>query len=309
MRVVFVSFDRMGWACLDKILALGGNVVAVVTLEDQLLEKRSGFQGFEDMAGKAQAPLLKCKNINQPEIIDALAKLQPDLIFIIGWSQLVKPEFIRLAKDGVLGMHPTLLPKHRGRAPLPWAVIFGLKKTGVSLFYIAEEADNGDLVGQAEVPIGADDTAQTLFDCVLQVHVDLIEEYFPKLASGTAPRIQQDPTRASHWEKRTPKDGIIDWYTDAPHLYDWVRALSEPYPGAFTFCRKGKLFAWTARIEGATHPEAKEGEILQVSEAGIVVNTGEGGLLLTRVQLEGGPMLEGGAIHTAKVVQVGEVLG
>ncbi|MDK1030763.1 MAG: hypothetical protein QGD94_02020 [Planctomycetia bacterium] len=83
MSVVFVSFDRMGWACLDKILALGGNVVAIVTLEDQLLEKRSKFQGFEDIAGKAQAPLLKCKNINQPEIIDALAKLHPDIIFII----------------------------------------------------------------------------------------------------------------------------------------------------------------------------------------------------------------------------------
>src|SRR5439155_9947707 len=110
--------------------------------------------------------------------------------FVIGWSQLVRAELIALAAGQVYGMHPTLLPRHRGRAPIPWAILSGLARTGVTLFEIADPtADSGPIVGQVEVPVAADETATTLFDKLARAHVDLIREYVPRLAAGSAPRI------------------------------------------------------------------------------------------------------------------------
>src|ERR687885_214680 len=131
---------------------------------------------------------------------------------------------------------------------LPGPILSGLARTGVTLFEIVDAtADSGPIVGQVEVPIGRDETATTLFDKLADAHVELIRECVPLLLAGTAPRLPQDPRRASAWPKRTPADGIIDWDTRAPYLYDWVRAQTRPYPGAFTFVGDEKLVVWRAR--------------------------------------------------------------
>ena len=133
-------------------------------------------------------------------------------------------------------MHPTLLPRHRGRAPIPWAILTGLAKTGVTLFEITDPtADSGPIVGQVEVPIARDETATTLYESLAEAHLELMRTCVPQIVAGTAPRTPQDSRRASSWPKRTPPDGIIDWETRAPYLYDWVRAQTRPYPGAFTW--------------------------------------------------------------------------
>ncbi len=174
--------------------------------------------------------------------------LEPELIFVVGWSQLVRDPFIALASEGVFGMHPTLLPRHRGRAPIPWAILTGLARTGVTLFEIVDAtADSGSIVGQVTLDIAPDETATTLFARIADAHVELTRELVPQLLARTAPRIPQDPSRASSWPKRTPADGIIDWETRAPYLYDWVRAQTRPYPGAFTFLGDEKVIVWGAR--------------------------------------------------------------
>ena len=174
--------------------------------------------------------------------------LEPDLIFVVGWSQLVRDSFIALASEGVFGMHPTLLPRHRGRAPVPWAILTGLARTGVTLFEIVDaSADSGSIVGQVTLDVAPDETATTLFARIADAHVELTQELLPQIIARTAPRIPQDPTRASSWPRRTPADGIIDWDTRAPYLYDWVRAQTRPYPGAFTFLGDEKVIVWSAR--------------------------------------------------------------
>src|SRR2546430_3834626 len=121
-------------------------------------------------------------------------------------------------------MPPTLLPRHRGRAAIPWAILSGLVKTGVTLFQIADgTADSGPIVGQVEVPITRDETATTLYHKVTAAHLELVRLFVPQLLDGTAERTSQDTRRASSWPKRTPADGIIDWETRAPYLYDWGR--------------------------------------------------------------------------------------
>jgi methionyl-tRNA formyltransferase len=265
-------------------------VVAVVTLPGPIEPDRSGQCSFDGIAAELGARLVETADVNSPETIAALREVEPDMIFIVGWSQLVLDEFIQLPKSGVFGMHPTLLPKHRGRAAIPWAILSGLARTGVTLFEISDgTADSGPLVGQVEVPIIADETAETLYDKVTAAHIELVRRYVPELLDGSAPRLPQDTRRASAWPKRTPADGIIDWDTRAPYLYDWVRAQTRPYPGAFTYLGEDKIVVWRARPVGLEESVAS-GTIVGHEGDAAVVACGEGGLVLEEVEGVTGPL-------------------
>ena len=235
MRAVWISFDTMGRDCLEAAAAAGAELVGVVTLPGPVDPTRSGQCSFDEVASRLGARLVETADVNAPATVAAIGELDPDLVFVVGWSQLARGELIATAREGVFGMHPTLLPRHRGRAPIPWAILGGLAKTGVTLFEIVDPtADSGPIVGQVEVPIAPDETATTLFDKLAQAHVEVVRRCVPELLARRAPRIPQDDRRGSWWPKRTPADGIIDWETRAPYLYDWVRAQTRPYPGAFT---------------------------------------------------------------------------
>jgi methionyl-tRNA formyltransferase len=164
------------------------------------------------------------------------------------------------------------------------AIISGLARTGVTLFEITDPtADSGPIVGQAEIEIAPDETAATLYQKTADAHVDLVRELVPLLVAGTAPRIPQDPRRASAWPKRTPADGIVDWETRAPYLDAWVRAQTRPYPGAFTFLGDERIVIWRARLI-AQDAAAAAGTVLEVLEDGPVVACGEGALLLEELE-------------------------
>jgi len=287
MRTVWVSFDTIGRDCLEAAAGAGAEIVGVVTLPGPIDPNRSGQRAFDDIAARLDAALIETRDVNSPETLNAIRKLEPELIFVVGWSQLVHEPFIALASEGVFGMHPTLLPRHRGRAPIPWAILSGLARTGVTLFEIVERtADSGSIVGQVTLDIAPDETATTLFARIADAHVALTRELLPQLVAGTAPRIPQDPSRASSWPKRTPADGIIDWETRAPYLYDWVRAQTRPYPGAFTFLGDEKVIVWGARPVELSEA-APAGTIVEVGPEGPVVACGEGGLVLEEIQTSG----------------------
>jgi methionyl-tRNA formyltransferase len=292
MRTVWVSFDVIGRRCVEACAEAGAQVVGIVTLPGPVDPNRSGQCRFDDLAEELGAELIESAEINSPDTVASVRDLEPGSIFVVGWSQLVYEELIATANDGVFGMHPSLLPKHRGRAPIPWAILSGLAKTGVTLFEIADPtADSGAIVGQVELSIAEDETATTLYGRIEEAHVELIREYVPQLTAGTAPRIPQDATRASSWPKRTPADGIIDWETRAPYLDAWVRAQTRPYPGAFTFLGPAKLVVWRARpveLDGS----AAAGTVVEERPEGVVVACGEGGLLLEEVESELEPLGE-----------------
>ena len=293
MRTVWVSFDTMGRDCLEAAVEVGAEIVGVVTLPGPIDPNRSGQCAFDDVAARLGAALIETRDVNALETLNAIRKIEPELAFVVGWSQLVHDPFIALACEGVFGMHPTLLPRHRGRAPIPWAILSGLARTGVTLFEIVDStADSGAIVGQVEVEIAPDETATSLFARLADAHVQLVRELVPQLLSRSAPRSRQDPSRASSWPKRVPADGIIDWETRAPYLYDWVRAQTRPYPGAFTYFGDDKVIVWGARaVELAA--DAPAGTIVDVSADGPVVACGEGGLVLEEIQTEAGELAVG----------------
>jgi methionyl-tRNA formyltransferase len=284
MRTVWVSFDTIGRDCLEAAAEAGAEVVGVVTLPGPIDPSRAGQCAFDVAAERLGAELVQTTDVNAEDTLNAVGRLRPELIFVVGWSQLVREPFIALAGEGVFGMHPTLLPKHRGRAPIPWAILSGLARTGVTLFEIVDAtADSGAIVGQVELDIAPDETATTLFERIAAAHVQLIREYVPELLVRTAPRIAQDARRASAWPKRTPEDGIIDWETRAPYLYDWVRAQTRPYPGAFTWLGDDKVVVWRARP--VELPEAAPaGTVVAEGAEGPVVACGEGALLLEEIE-------------------------
>jgi methionyl-tRNA formyltransferase len=287
MRTVWVSFDTIGRDCLEAAADAGADVVGVVTLPGPIDQDRSGQCSFDDVASRLGAELVETSDVNSEGTLDVVRGLEPELIFVVGWSQLVRDPFIALAREGVFGMHPTLLPRHRGRAAIPWAILSGLARTGVTLFEITDPtADSGAIVGQVVLEISPHETATTLFERVAAAHVELIREFFPQLLERRAPRIPQDSSRASSWPKRTPADGIIDWETRAPYLYDWVRAQTRPYPGAFTFLGEQKVVVWRARPVQLEAP-ALAGTVVANEPDGPVVACGEGGLLLEDVEPSG----------------------
>jgi methionyl-tRNA formyltransferase len=293
VRAVWISFDTIGRDCLEAAAAAGAEVVGVVTLPAPVDPNRSGQCSFDEVAARLGARLVETDDANAPETVSAVGELDPELILVVGWSQLVRGELIATAREGIFGMHPTLLPRHRGRAPIPWAILSGLAKTGVTLFEIVDPtADSGPVVGQAEVPVAPDETATTLFAKLADAHVELIRRCVPELLERRAPRIPQDDLRGSWWPKRTPADGIIDWETRAPYLYDWVRAQTRPYPGAFTYLGDEKVVVWAARPV----PFAGEAVAGTVVAEGPVVACGEGALLLEEVE-------------PARELPVGAVLG
>jgi methionyl-tRNA formyltransferase len=284
MRTVWVSFDAMGRVCLETTAEAGAEIVGVVTLPGPIDPHRSGQARFEDLAERFGARLIETTDVNAGETVQGVRALEPELIFVVGWSQLVRGDFIALAPQGVFGMHPTLLPRHRGRAAIPWTILTGLATTGVTLFEIVDPtADSGPVIGQIEVPVEPDETATSLYEKHTEAHVALLRELVPKLIDGTAPRIPQDVRRASDWPKRRPTDGIIDWNTRALYLYDWVRAQTRPYPGAFTYLGEERIVIWQAR-PASLEESAAPGTIVARGESEVVVACGEGALVLEEIE-------------------------
>ena len=284
MRLVWVSFDVMGRDCLAAAADAGAEVAAIVTLPGPIDPDLSGQCSFEEIAAELGARVIETADVNSPETIAAVREADPDLIFVVGWSQLVLDEFIGIPRHGVFGMHPTLLPRHRGRAAIPWAILSGLAKTGVTLFEIADgTADSGPILGQVEIPLAHDETATTLYEKVTGAHLELVRRVVPRLLDGTAERVPQDTRRASAWPKRSPADGIIDWETRAPYLYDWVRAQTRPYPGAFTYLGEEKMVVWRARTV-ELEEAAPAGTVVGRDGEDAIVACGEGGLVLEEVE-------------------------
>jgi methionyl-tRNA formyltransferase len=307
MRTVWISFDEMGRDCLRATVEAGANVVGVVTLPGPIRPEVSGQCAFEGIAAEIGARLIETANVNDEACVEAVRALAPDLVFVVGWSQLLREAILSVPRMATLGMHPTLLPRHRGRAPIPWAILSGLATTGVSLFEIADPtADSGAIVGQIEVAIDPHETAGTLYTKLASAQVELLRRLVPSILDGSAPRLQQRADRASWWHKRSPGDGIIDWHTRAPYLYAWVRAQTRPYPGAFTFTGERKLVVWSARPVPLAGQGEPAGTVVERRDDGVVVRCGEDGLLLTEVEAGDGP-LAGTAI--GELLATGERLG
>ncbi len=284
MRVLVMAYQDIGWVCLDELVALGADVCTVVTHRDDPREE-IWFRSVAERAREAGLPVLAPDRVNDPQVVAELARLEPDLILSFYFREVLSPAVLALARRGALNLHGSLLPRYRGRCPVNWVLIHGETETGVTLHHMERRPDTGDIVAQRAVPIADDDTALTLNRRLGDAARILLRETFPLLLAGTAPRIPQDHARASYFGGRRPEDGRIAWHQPARRLHDLVRAVTHPYPGAFTSWRGERLFVWSARPDDAHGGEP--GRVLAVGPDGVLVAAGTGALRLERVQLDG----------------------
>ena len=248
MRFGFVTCVKLGLACMEAIYEVGGRLDLAVTLLDEQARAKSGRVYLDAFCAARNIPLVKSRNVNDDAMVAAIAQAELDWLFIIGWSQIARERVLAAPRLGVLGMHPTLLPEGRGRAAIPWAILKGLDRTGVTLFKLDQGVDTGDILAQVEIPLSAQTDATGLYAAVEAAHVALIERAYPALEAGTLRLRRQDETRATLWAGRTPEDGRIDTAGSVVDAERLVRAVTRPYPGAFVERDGEKLIVWRAEI-------------------------------------------------------------
>lgn len=234
MRFAFVTCVQLGLSCMDEIYRVGGHLDLAVTLLDDQSQSKSGRVYLDAFCRDRGIPLVKTRHVNDPLVLDAIRSQEIDWLFVIGWSQIAGPEVLASPTRGVLGMHPTLLPEGRGRAAIPWAILKGLKRTGVTLFQLDEGVDTGPIVAQEVIELRPDETASTLYERVRKAHRTLIARTWSDLVADRVTPRPQDDRRASQWPGRCPEDGRVEPDVMTVEEIDrLVRAVTRPYPGAF----------------------------------------------------------------------------
>ncbi len=286
-RILFVGAVHEARRCLDAMTASAERFTGIVTLPDSVAAMTSGAVPFDDAARILRVSLLKARDLGNAPVLEQVRAAAPDLILVIGWTRLLPAAILKIPLLGCVGFHASLLPRCRGRAPVNWAIINGEAETGNTMFFLDEGADTGDIIAQRRIPISNVDTCASGYDKVAAAAIDMLKENLPLLKEGRAPRSPQDHAKATVMPKRRPDDGLIDWSRGARELHNWVRALTHPYPGAFSLVDGRRLFVWEARVCGQGAPPGNPGEVVGIDPAGgLVVATGDGHLTLKRVQWE-----------------------
>lgn len=307
-RWLLFAYHTFGARALEALLGRSERVVAVVTHADDPAEG-DWFESVAEVARGHGVPVLAPASPNEPAVVARLAALGPDILLSVWYRRLLGPALLALPRVAALNLHGSLLPAYRGRAPLNWVLVNGEQETGVTLHHMTVEADAGDIVAQTPIPIGPEDTAATLYRRMVKAGVDLLLETYPTILAGTAPRVAQDPARATVYGRRRPEDGRVAWDWPATRIVDMVRAVSHPFPGAFAGDGAERLSLWAAAVAPG-EPAAPPGTVLAVRPGeGVVVASGRGAVLLARVQEAGAPEEPGDAWARRRGLGVGMRLG
>jgi methionyl-tRNA formyltransferase len=285
-RLLFFGYSQVGYDCLELLLARQDNVIGVITHEDNPAEK-IWFKTPALAAREKNIPVHTPASVNTPEWIERITGLAPDLILSVYYRNMISSAILALPRLGAWNMHGSLLPKYRGRAPINWAVLHGEPRIGMTLHRMVKKADAGAVVDQEGVALGPRDTAEQAFRKVLPCARAVLARQMDALLAGAARETPQDETQATYFGGRTPDDGRIDWTKTSAQIFNLVRAVTEPYPGAFAEVEGSRLMLWWAEPDSpaARGHRGRPGEILSVNP--LIIATGDGALEFTRLEWRG----------------------
>jgi len=281
---VLFAYQEMGYECMRVLLELGAPIKAVFTHADDPHEE-IWWNSCAELARTNSIPVFTAES-RDPKLPNRIAAIAPSIIYSFYYRHLLSQSILKCAPRGAFNLHGSLLPAYRGRAPVNWVLVNGESKTGVTLHHMVARADAGDIVAQREVPIDDCDTALSLYRKLIPVGADLIRQMHPRIAAGTAPRRKQDIEQGSYYGRRRPEDGRIDWNWPARRVFNLVRAVTHPYPGAFCVADGRKLMVWSAAISSELGNHAAPGTIIRPSLDSTEVACGSGSLRLLRVEFE-----------------------
>ena len=286
MKIAFIGGVKFSYEILKTILENGWSVSLLFTYDNSKKPIYSDFSNFDELTKKYNLFHVKVSNINDQKNVEILQKIKPDLILVMGWSQLLKNEIISIPRIGIVGSHPTELPKYRGRAPIPWTIIKKLPNSALTFFWIEKGVDNGDILNQEIFDIDEADDATSVYEKIIIHGKKMILKSLSDIQKNKIIKIKQTESKfIEYWEKRIPEDGKIIWENSGKEILQLIKASTHPYPGAFTKYKDSKLLIWKANFLDEISVEP--GLIMDVSKDGVKVGTGNGIILLKTVSFEG----------------------
>ena len=282
-RIIVFGYHEVGYRCLEWLVSQGEQVVAVFTHEDRLREE-IWFRSVAGLAHTHGIPVFTPPSLREGKIEAQIREWDPDVVYSFYYRNMIPRGILGIPRRGALNMHGSLLPRYRGRVPINWAIIQGETETGATLHHMVVRADAGDIVDQEAVPIGSSDTAHAVFLKVTDAAVKVLARNHESIVAGTAPRRVQDEASATTFGARRPEDGRIDWNRPASEVYNLVRALTHPYPGAFSEIRGRKFYVWWGKPIGAPvlGTPLPPGQIM--STRPLVVATHGGGFCIEKLE-------------------------
>lgn len=283
-KVVFVGSKKLGLNCLKSIYNLKPDVLTdIITLDDSK-DSRSILKDFEAFAKEKSVNFHIA--LNRKNFEEIIHEIKPDLGVVIGWYWLLTKEILDFIPAGVVGIHASALPKYRGGAPLVWAMINGENKAGISFFKFDEGMDSGDLIGQEIIKIEIDDTIAQVIQKAEEASLKLINNSYLSLIDQTIKYKKQSTEGATYCAQRNSSDGLIDWHKSAFEVYNFIRAQTKPYPGAFIMFKDKKLIIWEVELAQVDY-SGTPGQVVNVDHQGVLVICGDNKpVLLRQVQFE-----------------------
>ncbi len=313
MRIVFMGSAELACPSLEKLRTAPGMLVAGIATQPERPRGRSLRPAACPVCAHAERlgiPVLMPEKINAPESIEALRRLQPDVIAVVAYGQILKRHLLELPPLGCVNLHASLLPRYRGAAPVQWAIARGETITGVTTMFMNEGLDEGDIIFQEEEPVRPDDTAASLQDRLARRGAGLLERTLRSLRAGTAPRRPQAAEEATFAPRLNKEDGRLDWKRPAEELCNRIRGFN-PWPGGFMTLpapRGLSVKVLQARAEPIAPPGAAPGTVLQTAGAGPLISAGLEAVRLLEVQPEGKKPMSGAAFLCGYGLRAGMVL-
>lgn len=282
MKTILIGAVTTTRRVLETMVEVNFPISYVFSLDDAVSENVSDYDPVFETAEKFNVPYKKFKKINDEENVKIIKEIEPDYIFVIGLSQLVKDEIINAANKGVIGFHPAPLPKYRGRATNVWQQLLGVKESAVSVFFIDDGIDSGDILAQEPYYIGDNDYCQDVLDKIDEAAIAAMRKVLIGLRDNTLVPVKQNDEEASYTLKRSPEDGLIDWNQSIKDIHLFIRAISKPYPGAFSmYDGKSKIVIYRAEILENKKYIGFNGQIAELRKDGFDVVCKDGLLRVT----------------------------
>ena len=300
MKAVVFAYHNIGCEGIQALLDNGIEIQSVFTHIDNPSEN-TWFRSVAELASAKGIELHAPADPNHPLWVERVRRMKPDFIFSFYYRNMLGKELLAIPKKGAINLHGSLLPKYRGRCPINWAVLNGEKETGVTLHYMTEKPDAGDILAQEKFAIEKDDTALDVHQKAAKAAAVLLKKALPKLKKGTLKGIPQDHEKSTYYGGRKPADGVIDFAKSAAEIRNLVRAVTRPYPGAFAFLGEKKYLFWqVSEVKAAK--KAAPGTILNT--APLTVACGKGALRVDFAQAENGVYCSGEQLaKDAKLVE------
>ncbi|MGR5095362.1 bifunctional UDP-4-amino-4-deoxy-L-arabinose formyltransferase/UDP-glucuronic acid oxidase ArnA [Vibrio maritimus] len=289
MKVVVFAYHNIGCTGVRSLLDAGVEIEAVFTHVDDSNENVF-FESVAKLAAKNGIPVYAPEDVNHPLWVDKIRAMKPDALFSFYYRNMISQEVLDIAPKGGFNLHGSLLPTYRGRAPINWTLVNGETETGVTLHKMVQKADAGDIVGQEKIAITDEDTAETLHKRMNAASSDLLSKVLPTIVDGSFTATAQDESKATYFGRRTPADGEIKWSNDSRTVFNLVRAVTEPFPGAFTFLGERKLIIWGAEASDKTY-DVTPGTIVATSP--LTIACAQGSLIVKSGEAENGLYLGG----------------